>query len=237
MAQRYAELDQAEIHHRGAEMELQAAPRMKSVREKLRAQVADLEEQVRVKSEELHAAKAAAEAFRVETEQGMKVLKQWLPNTRPQGSTDIEGLWNGDHIRILVPEVQKRFDMGSCNAAYSHESWATKLVFRKGGDESSQDEVQVGDEVGIFSAETGQRLDAGNAICDEGHDNWATMFEVRFGSLSALKYNALMSLHSVENGRRLDIGGACVDGGHHSWATNFVLQTVPLTRLLTTIPT
>jgi len=132
---------------------------------------------------------------------------------------------HGEKVRILLPEQSAQLDIGSCHAEGEHESWATRLVFKKLGDKGSTGELKYGDAVGIFSAETGQRLDAGNATCEQGHASWATVFEVRSAD-GDLKYNSEMGLFSSENGRRLDISAASADGGHESWATKFVIESV-----------
>jgi len=139
-------------------------------------------------------------------------------------------------VKISCPEIDgdEILDMGTCNADGGHESWATKLVLKKKGDEDYDGEVDAHDTFGIFSTSDGtqgdenpnQRLDIGvnHASADAGHDSWATIFDIENENGGHLRYNQVVKFTSTENGKVLDIGGSCCDAGHWSWATNFNLS-------------
>ena len=88
--------------------------------------------------------------------------------------------------------------MGKCFADAGHESGATKLLFKKLGDEASDGLIHHADEVGIFSAENNLRLDAGGATCDPGHDSWATCFRVRALDGGALRHGTETGLSNPD---------------------------------------
>ena len=102
--------------------------------------------------------------------------------------------------------------MSKCFTDAEDDSWATRLVFKKLGDERSDDLIHHGDEVGIFSAENNLRLDAGDATCEAGHESWATCFHVKALDGSALRYGTEMGLFSTRDSSRLDIRYASADG-------------------------
>jgi len=140
-------------------------------------------------------------------------------------------------LGILCENGSKRLDIGNkcvyeCSA--SHDSWATRLVFRRldGPNEGDVSEDHI---FGVFCENGSKRLDIGigsmYADCPASHSSWATRLFVRRldgANTGSIQYGHVVGIFCEDGSKRLDIGYASVKtecpGDHDSWATRLRVE-------------